>query len=40
MPSKNRIVTQYLKRHGLEAIVLSRRCNFAWFTGGGSTTSA
>lgn len=32
---KHRAVVQYLESRGLEAVILTRRCNFAWFTGGG-----
>jgi len=32
---KQRTVVQYMDHHNLDAIILTRRCNFAWFTGGG-----
>ena len=32
---KHRRVLEYLARRGLAAVVLSRRCNFSWYTGGG-----
>lgn len=36
MEKKWRTVIAYLDDHQLDAIILSRRCNFAWFTAGGS----
>ncbi|NLX13644.1 MAG: M24 family metallopeptidase [Phycisphaerales bacterium] len=35
MEQKWRTVIAYLDDHQLDAIILSRRCNFAWFTAGG-----
>lgn len=32
---KHRKVIEYLDNHNLDIVVLTRRCNFAWFTGGG-----
>lgn len=32
---KRTAVLGYMQRHGLQAILLTRRCNFAWFTAGG-----
>jgi len=32
---KFQAVARYLQSRGLEAVILTRRCNFAWFTAGG-----
>lgn len=31
---KHRRVTDYLEAHGLDGVLLRRRCNFSWYTGG------
>lgn len=33
--AKHLAVVQYLREHALDAVVLSRRCNFSWYTAGG-----
>lgn len=33
---KRQLVTQYLARHQLDAVILTRRINFAWLSAGGS----
>ncbi|MFQ6048426.1 MAG: hypothetical protein ACE5K7_03585, partial [Phycisphaerae bacterium] len=32
---KHQRIVEYLQAHQLEAVLLSRRCNFAWLSGGG-----
>jgi Xaa-Pro aminopeptidase len=33
--AKHQRVREYLQSHGLDAVLLSRRCNYSWFTCGG-----
>ena len=35
MEQKKQAVVAYMDGHQLDAVILSRRCNFAWFTAGG-----
>ncbi len=35
LAQKHRLVADYLQRRNLDAVFLTRRANFAWFTGGG-----
>src|SRR5438128_9393562 len=32
---KRQILLEYMDKHHLDAVILSRRCNFAWLTAGG-----